>query len=98
MSTPFTPTGKVRPTAWQVGVDHAVAAARAAGFRPTPRSTISRVYVQRDWKTAATIRPTPSGVVVRPAWTTPLTIIVAVVLALLVTAVCVCPGLLAIGV
>lgn len=70
-----------------------MAAAAAAGFRPTARSGPNRVYVQRDWKIAATISPTPTGVVVKPAWTTAQMAIVAGVLGLLFLGVC-GPGVL----
>lgn len=65
--SPFSPTGKVHSQAWQVTADEAIAAATAAGFRTTSRSRSNRVHVQRDWNTAATIAPTPGGVVVKPA-------------------------------
>ncbi|AXH88806.1 hypothetical protein DVH21_02050 [Micromonospora aurantiaca] len=64
-------------------MDDAVTAATAAGFRVTPRSGPSRVHVQRNLWTAATIRPTHGGVVVKPAWTPAQIAVVIVVLALL---------------
>ncbi|WP_147434747.1 hypothetical protein [Micromonospora musae] len=66
----------------------AMAAVSSAGFRLTPRSGPSRVYVQRDWRTAATISPTPSGVVVKPAWTTGQMVLVAAILPLLFFGLC----------
>jgi hypothetical protein len=88
-STPFPPTGQVRKQAWPVTVGEALEVADAAGFRTTPRSGPDRAHVQRDWRTAATIRPVPGGVVVKPAWTTTQLAVVAAVLALFVFGVCV---------
>lgn len=74
-------------------MDEAIAAATAAGFRPTTRSSPTRLCVQRDWKTAATISPTYGGVVVKPAWTTGQLVVVVVVLVLLFIGLCGFPGL-----
>jgi hypothetical protein len=92
--SPFTRGGNVKGRAWQVPMDEALAAANAAGFRMTTRSGPNRAYVQRDGKTAATISPTPGGVVVKPAWTTGQMVIVAGVLVLLFFGVCGIPGAL----
>ncbi|WP_346535525.1 hypothetical protein [Micromonospora sp. DPT] len=69
-------------------MDDAAAAAAAAGFHPTTRSGPNRLYVQRDWKTAATISPIHGGVAVKPAWTTGQLAIVAGILVLLVLGLC----------
>jgi hypothetical protein len=87
---PFPSHGPIRRRrALPVGVDQAVAAAQAGGWQVTARSGPARVYVQRDWRTAATITPTPAGVVVKPAWTTGQMILVGMVLTLLVLGLCV---------
>ncbi|MFI6332915.1 hypothetical protein ACIBBG_31990 [Micromonospora chersina] len=90
-NSPFFPKSKVKGCAWQVTMDDAVAAAAAAGFRPTTRSGPNRLYVQRDWRTAAWITPTHGGVVVKPAWTTGQLVLVAAVITVLAIALCL-PG------
>ncbi|MGC1212624.1 MAG: hypothetical protein WA890_15295 [Micromonospora sp.] len=82
--SPFTPTGRIRSQAWQVTMDEALAAAEAAGFRVTAHSGPSRVYAQRGLWTAATITPTPAGVVVKRSWTLAQTAALGVVLVLIV--------------
>lgn len=81
---PFTPAGMIRNQAWQATMDEAVAAAKAAGFRVTTRSGPSRVYVQRGQWTAASITPTPAGVLVKRSWTLAQTAVLGAVLVLIV--------------
>ncbi|MEU2699598.1 hypothetical protein [Micromonospora aurantiaca (nom. illeg.)] len=87
---PFYPRGKVYARTWQITMDEAVEAARTAGFHVTPRSGPNRVYVQRNWSTAAWITPTHGGVVIKPAWTTGQMYAVAGVLVVLVLGFCAC--------
>lgn len=87
-NSPFFPKSRVKACAWQVTMADATAAAAVAGFRPTARSGPTRLYVQRDWKTAASISPTPAGVVVKPAWTTAQMAIVAGILVVLFLGLC----------
>ncbi|MGW3608921.1 hypothetical protein ACWD6N_03380 [Micromonospora sp. NPDC005163] len=89
---PFT-DGRVYTGAWQIPMDEAVASATAAGFRVTPRSHRTRVFVERGRWTAAAITPTPAGVVVKRSMTLAQTAIVGAVIVLFI--VCVgAPGLL----
>lgn len=81
---PFTPTGRVIPGAWQISMDEAVATATAAGFRVTPRSNRDRVFVERGPWAAASIAPTPAGVVVRRSMTLAQTAIVGAVIVLII--------------
>jgi len=79
--TPF--TYEVRGTPWRVSLQQAPAAAEAAAFKRTARSSRSdRMYVRRKWNEAASIRPMPgdTGVSIRPAWTTGQIVLVVVVL------------------
>ncbi|MDH6460100.1 hypothetical protein M2302_000251 [Micromonospora sp. A200] len=82
--SPFPPDGRVCIGAWPVTMDDAMAHATAAGFRATPRSSRDKVVVQRDWKTAATITPTPAGVVVKRELTVAQLAMVGAVLVLLI--------------
>ena len=81
--TPF--SFKVRKTPWRVSLQEALAAAEAAGYKPTARSKPNRIHVQRRWNEGAAIRPMPgdTGVVIRPAWTTAQMWVVAGILFLL---------------
>ncbi|MGA4726305.1 hypothetical protein ACPB67_02695 [Micromonospora taraxaci] len=65
---PFT-GGRIYTGAWQIPMDQAVTSATTAGFRVTPRSDQRRVIVERGPWTAAAIRPTPAGVVVKRSMT-----------------------------
>ncbi|RAN92670.1 hypothetical protein GAR05_06162 [Micromonospora saelicesensis] len=85
-SGPFT-AGRVYTGAWQIPMDQAVASATAAGFRVTPRSNHRRVFVERGPWTAATISPTPAGVVVKRSMTLAHTAIVGAVIVLLIVCV-----------
>ncbi|GLZ62890.1 hypothetical protein [Micromonospora sp. NBRC 107095] len=76
---PFT-GGRVYTGSWQVPMDAAVASATAAGFRVTPRSSRHRVIVERGVWTAASISPTPAGVVVRRSMTLAQTAILGAVI------------------
>lgn len=87
-SSPFSADKKIRKGAHPLTIDQALEAARAAGFMPTARSRPHRAHVQRSWNNAATIQPVPSGVVVKPAWTTAQMLIVAGVLFFFVFGVC----------
>jgi hypothetical protein len=70
-----------------------VANATAAGFRVTPRSHRNRVFVERGPWSAASITPTPVGVVVKRSMTVAQTAIIGAVIVLLI--VCVgAPGVL----
>lgn len=86
---PFSATEKPRKGFWQRTLDEVLAEARAAGFRETAHSKATRAHVQRDWNTAATIRPVPGGVVVKPAWTSTQVWLVFGVLFILLCGVCI---------
>jgi hypothetical protein len=75
-------TGKVRRAYWPITVDDALRAAHEAGYAPTGRGRTTRLHVQRDWHHAAVISQAPTGVMIRPAWTTAQMIIVAVIMIL----------------
>ena len=62
--SPFSATGPVRKRSWPLSIEEAVTAAQAAGFQVTPRSKTNAAHVQRDWHTAASIRPVQGGGVV----------------------------------
>ncbi|MEU1240025.1 hypothetical protein ABZ388_06670 [Micromonospora parva] len=83
---PFT-SGRVYTGAWQIPMDAAVASATTAGFRVTPRSNARRVIVERGVWTAASITPTPAGVVVRRSMTLAQAAIVGAVIVLVIVCV-----------
>jgi hypothetical protein len=86
--TPF--TYKVRKTPWRVPVQEALAAAEAAGYKPTPRSKPHLIHVQRKWNEGAIIQPMPgeTGVVIRPARTTAQIAVVVGILLLFAIGLC----------
>lgn len=86
---PFSATKKVRKGFCQLTLDEALTEARGAGFRETAHSKATRAHVQQSWNNAATIRPVPGGVVIKPAWTTAQVWIVVGVLFLLLFGVCI---------
>lgn len=79
--------GRVRSGAWQIPMDEAVASATAAGFRVSSRSHRDRVFVERGRWAAASITPTPAGVVVRRSMTLAQTAILGAVIVLLIVCV-----------
>lgn len=84
---PFARSGYVKTAVLALSIDQAMAAASEAGYRVTSRSRATSAHVQRDWRTAATIRPVPGVVTVKGPWTTQLVVATLVVLVLLFGAV-----------